>query len=1114
MATIDLPQNKGATIPRKEIQEINSWFYNGKKITLLLNEKDCCPEIEEYDYHTKQKKISVGYSSLEEIQKLEPRIIDIYDYALYLKSSLPLPVENIYELVRARVPILTFNNYNYEFNLYSVNDDENISKIWKVFDKTLNISHLVPFDKTYVFNDKLHVPYNADKLGGYSSIFKTKNQIKDFLSIANFNYRKKENDEIISYFKDCKIETVEKDGKDANKITGIFLKKNIAPSKFEIANPDSPCIVDSDNWIVTLAAIDDCSYLIPIDKHGSIIIEGIENNKYFMKMLHIGGNPLSRNSEAEVRINLINPFSTFKSSKYVKSWQTSSYEARKLINLVSWEIEQQEAKNHQVYFNLLGSGGSKESLARHFFTKEKKLEDDDAVKQTIINYYKEKKKIMNQNERFIVLIIRSKDGFIQTLSFPETSSWKNFDTEERGYNDEDIKVIERNNFEKYSPQFTELIFKQVKDHWEQKIAPDNCITWAIKKLREIGIYIDKKNITSTKKTLGENIQALEFSLDSILDIVVNKTITLWPSLQLSSDNIFKNVPPLLLVLFKESFLEKNFDKINFIVETLGNMGLFHEAYELLTLCKIEFGNIPTIDEIQQNLTDLAPRADHKMFLLKRLLQNQADQLEKHIKKDPDNTILSLFKSFLSLQKETLDLLEKKKDLTLVMNSAKEAFQKLSQATYLLQKNYTDLQYDLLNAKSFTEALFLNLSSDFKNQKDGDGIVERLKMELGDENPRLQEFNESLKKIKSDEKERPLVIKEFVEKLNKSLGIFVKEYGTIDLQEILTSFEQLEHEIETSSIDSKDLDTYIIKFEEGFQKLEKELEVIRDLYNSQLDPLIIESTFTEIDMLFYSDNPEDQKKALPTFKEALQKSLTNYGDKHLELITQKLISGTKYFDMYGLSREKLEIFKDVNEILQSKYEGRCTEYLLQEMVQLYNTDDVEIKEQVRSEIKKMIGNSLQNNKKTFEDVDTQFKISFLLFLGKISASLDLNKKALHLYTQTFELYQKEDGDKGILEADLRYGLAKLMHLAGQKQAARKMLEKSFDIYKSLFPDGNTKVIEVLEELVALLIELKEPKKAIAKYDELISMSKKVYGENHHLIREIKQRFQKFDSCTIL
>ncbi|KKM82759.1 hypothetical protein LCGC14_1316240, partial [marine sediment metagenome] len=312
---------------------------------------------------------------------------------------------------------------------------------------------------------------------------------------------------------------------------------------------------------------------------------------------------------------------------------------------------------------------------------------------------------------------------------------------------------------------------------------------------------------------------------------------------------------------------------------------------------------------------------------------------------------------------------------------------------------------------------------------------------------------------------------------------------------------------------KDLDVCIIKFEKEFQKLEKEIEVIREPYDSQLDPFIIESTFTEIDMLFYSNNPEDQKKALPTFKEALQKSLTNYGDKHLDLIIQKLISGTKYFDMYGLSREKLEIFKDVNEILQRKYDGRCTESLLREIVQLYNSDDIEIKTQVKTEAKKMVPVSLKNFQKTFEARDLQFMINSLLFLSKISSYLDLNKEALEIYTQAFAIFEKEDGEKD-LEANLRYGLSQLLSKASKKQEARKMLEKSFEIYKSLFPEGNTKVIEVLEELVEMFIELKEGEKAKAKYKELISMSKKVYGEKHRHTDEIKQRFQKFASCAIL
>lgn len=48
----------------------------------------------------------------------------------------------------------------------------------------------------------------------------------------------------------------------------------------------------------------------------------------------------------------------------------------------------------------------------------------------------------------------------------------------------------------------------------------------------------------------------------------------------------------------------------------------------------------------------------------------------------------------------------------------------------------------------------------------------------------------------------------------------------------------------------------------------------------------------------------------------------------------------------------------------------------------------------------------------------------------------------------------------------------------------------------------------------LYELREEKRARAKYKELLSMSKEVYGENHHYTHEIKQKFQKFDNCVIL
>ena len=730
MSAIDIQKPQRTIDTSKE--EINTWFYYGKKITLFFDREKTYPETESFDSKTNERKTE-PLPDLDKISYISGiNFASIDQYIGYLRRCIPtIDDEGNYEYI-AYKPILNLDDSIKKFKITLLSEENNL--IWKVFDRSSNTSHLVPFDRTFVFNDRMHVSYNAGQLGGYSSIFKTKNQAKDFLSIASFNYNKKNRDQIFSYFKDCVIENVETDKEDRNKITAIFLKKIIAPSKLELADPGSRYIVDSDNWLITLGAIQKCNDKIPIDNHGSIIIEGIDRAKYFMIMLdmsHVSDEDLKKINKdfkvpiGEVRISSLTK-KKFKSSKYVKSWQISTVEARKLINLVSWEIQQQKAGKPQVFFDILGSGATKESRIRPFVPI-KKLESYEAVKQTIIDYFKEKKKIMNQNKRFIVLIIRTKAGFIQTISFPETSLWQRLSNKDYcDDDDEDLQVIENENFKNYLPQHTELVFELVEDHWEQKIVPDNCITWAIKKLREIGLFVDKKTITSPKRTLNRNNPV--YSLDSMLRAAIEgQKISPTLPMQQESDTIFKNVPPILLVLFREALLEKDFDIINFIVETLGSMGLFQAAYELLTLSRIEFGNNPIIDEMQQNLTDLASRADHKMFLLTGLLQNQADQLEKYIEEDPDNPIFSLFKSFLSLQKETLDLLEKKKYLTLVMNSVKEAFQKLSQATDLLQKNYTDLQDDLLNEKSFTEALFLNLSSDFKNQKDGDTIVERLKM---------------------------------------------------------------------------------------------------------------------------------------------------------------------------------------------------------------------------------------------------------------------------------------------------------------------------------------------------------------------------------------------------
>ncbi|KKN02157.1 hypothetical protein LCGC14_1120640, partial [marine sediment metagenome] len=122
-----------------------------------------------------------------------------------------------------------------------------------------------------------------------------------------------------------------------------------------------------------------------------------------------------------------------------------------------------------------------------------------------------------------------------------------------------------------------------------------------------------------------------------------------------------------------------------------------------------------------------------MFFLKEIVKNQEQQLAKFIENNSNERICSLFKGYLSQLMNALELLEKKTDPTLVMNSFKDAFSKLFQVTDLLQKNHID----------------------------------------------LQEFNENLKKFKSNKKEGSIAIKEFLQKFNKVFEALRRAYFLIE-----------------------------------------------------------------------------------------------------------------------------------------------------------------------------------------------------------------------------------------------------------------------------------------------------------------------------------------------
>ncbi|NGX34710.1 MAG: hypothetical protein K1060chlam1_01063 [Candidatus Anoxychlamydiales bacterium] len=1048
--------NQGqANVSTKEI--VKRWFVDGKEISLISYREDSLLETESFDYRTKERT-TTRLTDLVRANVFE----NIDQYIAYLvRRCLPVINEEDNCEYRTYRPVCELSDSKRVFKI-TLFSKENIL-IWEIFDRTLNVSYLVSFDKTYIFNDDFYARYNELTLGGYAPMCEPGYK-KKYIPLSYFNFNKGAKKHKTSYFRDCVVEKIERDEEDENRITAIFIKKVIAPSKFELEDSSGRYFIDSDFWLVTLMASGSSHRTIKfIDKHGSIIIEGIKDGKYFMKKLHIGSGPDDKQTGISIAKVMVGNLTDEDPSSFMKSWLVKRSLAQKMIDLANWELKQQNNGNPQVYFDIFGSGAAKEGLLRPFVTK-KTFESYDAVKQAVFEHFKNKKKIMHQKKRFIVFIVRYKSDCVQTMSFPETKSWKALDKENSCYEDDDLQVFEiEEAIERYSPQQTELVFEHVKGQWLQKVVPDNCITWAIKKLREIGLYIDKKRFTSPKRTLSNNNPVFAYSLDSFLSVVLRGPISaLIPPMQQQDEFPLKNVPLALLSQFNDAVIDKDFDSIGLVIELVGKMGLSKEAFELLEIAKNHFGYDPSLNEIQIHLTTVLPNVNQKFFLLKETLRKQFEQYQR---RDNDSEVFLHLKKMHELQEEAFEQFSTG-DLSSFSINMKQSLENCVKVLEISNKEHLSLYQSLM-----TELL-------------------------------------NLIEIASNNTQDITVLKESLQAFNDALEKYIKGFGNEGLLESLIFCQKREKKFNESSVSREELNLFKLDLE----KLKKQIEISHNDFIELIEASKVDLLLWEIEILRISNDDEIEKK----IEIALQKSRDIYGDKNPLMLVDNLKKIANFFGYLGLKKEAVKIYKEITEILQKKYDGKGLELILQKFVDLYHsTDDIEFKRLLQEEAKAIIKYSFQRAKEIFSDKKTQKMISYLIDLAKMSTSLDLNNKALEIYKEALEMLQEEEyEDKKFMEAEMRHGLARLLYLSGKKQAAKIMLEKSFATYKVSLGYDNPRIIEVLEHLVEVLVDLRQKKEAKARFEELRSMCKKVYGDIHPRTRRVNEKFQKLDSCVIL
>ena len=367
----------------------------------------------------------------------------------------------------------------------------------------------------------------------------------------------------------------------------------------------------------------------------------------------------------------------------------------------------------------------------------------------------------------------------------------------------------------------------------------------------------------------------------------------------------------------------------------------------------------------------------------------------------------------------------------------------------------------------------------------------------------------LLKIASNNKKDTTELKKSFRAFTNLLEKYLEGYGNTDLLESFISLRRYKTEqFNEAPSGSEELKSFISDLE----KLKTLIEITHNNFIEFLKDSEIELSLTQAVILCIS-NDSEAKKSLETI---LEKSKEFYGDKDPLKLVENLKKSADAFADLGLIKEAVQTYKEASEILINKYEGKDIELLLQKLVELYHsTDVIEIKSQIQKEVQAIINVSFQKSLVIFNTTKAQKIIHYSIDLAKMASFLDLNNQALEIYQKVLNMLQNvEYEDNDLIEAEICQGLARLLYLSKRKQSAKIMLERSFETYKLSLGYDNPRIIEALEQLVGILIDLDQKKEAKTRFKELLSMCKKVYGEDHPRIQIIQDKFQQLDACIIL
>lgn len=229
---------------------------------------------------------------------------------------------------------------------------------------------------------------------------------------------------------------------------------------------DPKVVLEGHRWAVTLADTGYSGSINPLSwfGHAVIIIEGVKKNgSYFMALAHMRENNASKKAEV-LWLDQIPPREIVARCKEkTRTWQKAASRVVEMIRRIRWEIEMQNQGKPQVFFHIRGSHaiGVRPQKTGEYATEKEWEEASYSIPGR------------DMENHFTPAFFHSEGNDDNCPSLLDEEFWR--------------KYSERNpgcRFVKLSPS---------TKRFEEFIMPDNCTTWAIKKLYMAGVDLPAGN---------------------------------------------------------------------------------------------------------------------------------------------------------------------------------------------------------------------------------------------------------------------------------------------------------------------------------------------------------------------------------------------------------------------------------------------------------------------------------------------------------------------------------------------------------------------------------------------------------------------------------------------